>query len=381
MSRIDELKKQNPHFNMSFFDLFRIMDTTKSGKYTPLLTMMTNGFIEQRMMGESYNSDERLSEIGIEYKDLSFQQRFVTYYMAEYVIGNDWNILRDFMDYMERGLIENKDVLTYKSMEQVKNAVSAASLRLFSKELESQVHKEFEDDTWIAVRPLSFEASSKYGAGTKWCTTYKREKEYFVKYFKNGALIYFINKITGYKFALFSEVYPSGNNEISFWNAEDQRVDFLQVDVDSYLLPVIKKLVNSKIKNRDLLTDKEFNKVLIECDMLDEEKGHIIRRLYPVPPPDEVRENVDVVTNDTYPDEDIPTISENYTTGHAENDVRRLVEDELRAIRVEEPTDERGRVFRDTLEREFRNHQIQNLEREITENLLRQVEEVTNGGG
>lgn len=329
MSRTDELKKQYPHFNMSFFDLFRIMDTTKSGKYTSLISMMTNGFIEQRMMGEGHNYDERLSEIGIDYKDLSFQQKYVTHYMAEYVVGTDWNILKDFMDYMERGLIENKDVLTYKSMEQVKNAVSATSLKLFSKELESQVHKEYEDDKWIAVRPLSFEASCKYGAGTKWCTTYKREKEYFVKYFKNGVLIYFINKITGYKFALFSEVYQSGNNEISFWNAEDQRVDFLQLDVDSYLLPVIKKLVNSKIKNRDLLTHEEFNKVLIECDMLDEEKGHIIRRLYPVPPPVEVE-------GEEREDEEIPTLNY-YDTELTENDVRELSENEHRTIQVGRP--------------------------------------------
>jgi hypothetical protein len=150
-------------------------------------------------------------------------------------------------------------------MGDVRGAVSTATLKLYSKELESQVHKEFEDDTWVALRPLSFEASSKYGSSTKWCTTYKKEKEYFAKYFSKGVLVYFINKITGYKFALFSEVYEL-NNDISFWNAEDTRVDFLQLDIEPYLLPIIKNLAMSKIKNSDMLKYDELEKVYNDCD-------------------------------------------------------------------------------------------------------------------
>jgi len=77
-------------------------------------------------------------------------------------------------------------------------------------------------------------------------------------------LAYFINKNTGYKFAMYSEVYD-GNNEISFWTADDTRVDFLSVDVDYHLMPIIKKLANSKIKNSDLLSEEEKERIMNDC--------------------------------------------------------------------------------------------------------------------
>ena len=56
--------------------------------------------------------------------------------------------------------------------------------------------KEYEDDKWVIVRPLTFASSVKYGASTRWCTTYQAEKQYFERYWRQGILIYFINKTT-----------------------------------------------------------------------------------------------------------------------------------------------------------------------------------------
>jgi len=270
MSRIDELKKQHPHFNITYLDVFKRLDISKTGKYSPVISHMVNEIIEKRTThrDELDSVKSRCEEYGFDYTGLNDYQITISYTILDYIIGKDWDMVREFMDFMERGVIDNKDVLTYKNMEDVRAAVSSASIKLYSKELESQVHKEFEDDTWLAVRPLSFEASMKYGASTKWCTTYKKEKEYFAKYFSRGVLVYFINKITGYKFALYSEVYDI-NNEISFWNAEDARVDFLQLDIDSYLLPIIKNLAMSKIKNSEMLSPDDLQKVLIDCQYLD----------------------------------------------------------------------------------------------------------------
>ena len=80
------------------------------------------------------------------------------------------------MEYMNNNQIENKDVTSYSSVEDLRSAITLASLKKISKELESQVIKEFEDDTWVCVRPLTFSSSAKYGSGTKWCTTYQAEK-------------------------------------------------------------------------------------------------------------------------------------------------------------------------------------------------------------
>jgi hypothetical protein len=129
--------------------------------------------------------------------------------------------------------------------------------------MEGQVHIEYEDDQWLILRPLTFAASSKYGAGTKWCTTYKKEKSYFEKYWRNGALIYFNNKKTGYKFAANKVIFD--NAEISFWTASDHRIEFLNLDLEDYMLPVVKKIFKTEKTNKDLCSDKIISQVELEC--------------------------------------------------------------------------------------------------------------------
>ena len=267
MSRIDELKKQYPHLNITLLDLLRRVDKTKTGKYLPLLckTMSHRGDEEWEREGGRFIVDitERLKEFGVSVKDLSSKDKLVLYHLSDFFRIDSINMVITFMDYMERNLIKNKDVLTYKNLGDVRNAVSLASMKDYTKELESQVIKEFEDSTWLALRPLTFESSVKYGASTKWCTTYSREKEYFAKYWDKGVLVYFINKKTGYKFALYKEIY--GKGEISFWTAEDERVDFLLLDVDDYLIPIMKNLVKSNDTNSSFCTPDLLESVKKEC--------------------------------------------------------------------------------------------------------------------
>jgi hypothetical protein len=140
------------------------------------------------------------------------------------------------------------------------------------KELEGQVIKEFEDEKWVAVRPLTFSASSKYGSSTRWCTTYQREKNYFEKYWRKGILVYFINKQTGYKFAGYKGL--DGDSEFSFWNAEDSRIDYLDVNADDYLFPIVRRIFKSEMTNKNLSSDEIQEQVHSEC-ILSYEKMRI----------------------------------------------------------------------------------------------------------
>jgi hypothetical protein len=56
--------------------------------------------------------------------------------------------------------------------------------------------KIYEDDKFLLVIPYTHEASCKYGANTKWCTTGRDEQgsEWFNKHFESGSLGYFIIK-------------------------------------------------------------------------------------------------------------------------------------------------------------------------------------------
>jgi hypothetical protein len=124
----------------------------------------------------------------------------------------------------------------------------------------------------VAVRPLTFSASSKYGSSTRWCTTYQREKNYFEKYWRKGILVYFINKQTGYKFAGYKGL--DGDSEFSFWNAEDSRIDYLDVNADDYLFPIVRRIFKSEMTNKNLSSDEIQEQVHSEC-ILSYEKMRI----------------------------------------------------------------------------------------------------------
>lgn len=283
MSRFDELKKQYPELNITLLDVLKRLDTTKSNKYLALICKIFGERFDLEKDSAQEDYDYRIKEIEeglkskfINVEGLSVNQKFVCWYLSDYFPQSTFSIFKEFFYLMERGFIENNDVTSYKSVDDLRGAVTLASIREITKELENQVIKEYEDDKWVIVRPLSFSASSKYGAGTRWCTTYKKEKNYFEKYWRQGILVYFINKQTGYKFAGYRDL---SNKELSFWNAEDNRVDFLDITVDNYLFSTVIKIFKSNETNKNLCTPDLQEQVHEECingyEKIEESGGEI----------------------------------------------------------------------------------------------------------
>lgn len=275
MSRIDELKKQYPELNMTMFDLLNRMDTSKTYKYMPLLCKMFGerfdafkqyGLENNKSKIESAKNDliNGLSHRGISYENASLSELYALYQFTEFYNNEMFSTLKEFMERMDKNQISNKDVTSYPNLDSLRAAVSLAALKEFDKELESQVIKEYEDDKWLVVRPLTFQSSVKYGASTRWCTTYQKEKQYFAKYWKRGILVYFINKETGYKFAGYKGL--DGDSELSFWNSADSRVDYLDVQADDYLFPIVKRILSSTKTNKDFCSDELAYSVLNECE-------------------------------------------------------------------------------------------------------------------
>jgi hypothetical protein len=271
MSRLDTIKEQFPELNISFIDIFAKLDNTKSYKYLPILCKLFG----KRFTIKNYSNSSsdriqymvdlsgHLSSFGIDSSDLTCNEIITMSSLVEHFNSYDLDIFQEFRNYMEQGLLDNKDVTSYQTIGDISHAVSLASMKAIEKEMEGQVHVEYEDDQWLILRPLTFAASSKYGAGTKWCTTYKKEKSYFERYWRNGALIYFNNKKTGYKFASFKGIY--NDREFSFWTASDHRTEFLNLDLEDYMLPVVKKIFKTEKTNKDLCSDKIISQVELEC--------------------------------------------------------------------------------------------------------------------
>jgi hypothetical protein len=271
MSRLDELKKQYPELNVTMFDMMNKLDTSKSYKYLPLFCKIFGQKFNPKKFWHKDDYSSSMLEIqsilinkGISTDGLNDgEMYYMANYLAEHFSSDTYSTLKEFMNYMDKGQIDNKDISNYKDLDDVRGAVTLASIKEYSKDLENQIIKEYEDEKWVAVRPLTFSASAKYGSSTRWCTTYQREKQYFEKYWRKGILVYFINKQSGYKFAGFKGL--NGDAEFSFWNAEDSRIDYLDVNADDYLFPIVRKIFKSDQTNKNLSSDEIQQQVHEEC--------------------------------------------------------------------------------------------------------------------
>jgi hypothetical protein len=270
MSKITEIKDQYPELNISIIDLFSKIDNTKTNKYLPLLCkLFSYRFQPNKMWNDiDYKSEmthlkERMESLGFDYSNMSNNEIYSYHFFMDFFNHEDVRDIISFRKFNERGLIKNNDITKYKTFEEIRSAVGLASLKDDEKMMKSQVVKEYEDDTWLVIRPLTFGASSKYGAATKWCTTYQNDKQYFERYWRRGILVYFINKLTGLKFAVFKSL--DDEKELSFWNAADSRVDYLELEIEEYMFPVVRKILKSDKTNKDLCSVRIQIQVEIEC--------------------------------------------------------------------------------------------------------------------
>ena len=291
MSRIKDLKEKYPALGMSVLDILVMMDPTKTNKYLPVVANILNQEVTKRV----HTSDidyyrDKMVELGFDAgisKGLSDTELRVLYHITDLMNQDSIKVVNEFMNLNERGLIEDNDILRYKNINDLAQAISIAQMKSVDKEMASHVIRVFEDDEWLVLRPLTFASSCKYGAATKWCTTATSEPNHFHRYWNRGALIYILNKQTGYKVA--TQKYYDEDDRSTLWNAADREVNWADVDVPAYIFEEVKKEINKKVSNRDLCDDELYNKVMIECFPM--------REKYPVSDNDLIREVPTLVFN------------------------------------------------------------------------------------
>ena len=251
MSKLNTLKEQNPDLDISLIDALGLVYKTK------YVEMYLNIYKTKKSKkyddDEDDDEDDSMTSFQIEMRDMGFniehvtdlskklsriQQSFVSNLISE-MNYRDIKSFNKFVELNERGLVDNKDVTSYKTMEDVMNQISIAELKLIDKELEKLVLKLHEDEEWLIIKPLTYESSKKYGAGTRWCTAADNEDYQFYNYTNRGILIYTINKKTGYKVATFKNIDKEHGRELSFWDAEDNRVDSLELNLPDEITDII----------------------------------------------------------------------------------------------------------------------------------------------
>ena len=274
MGKIEELKKQNPNFNINIIDI--INDVYGKSKYTEMVINLIKNKYSKREGDGNYYSDihrELIREYKVNPDKLIGKTVFELVNMirvfSENIGYNESKTIEKFIELNEKNLITQKDLTTYKTIEELELQISLSDLKIVDKELEKQVLKLMETDEWLVLKPLSYQASVKYGSGTKWCTASKNESDYYFRYSKRGILIYFINKKTGDKVAGFKNLDLSYEKETSFWTIIDLRTDSIDCDLPEDVMNIFKEeFKNTKKTNWELLSEDERNRQLIQMESL-----------------------------------------------------------------------------------------------------------------
>ena len=260
MSKIDELKKQHPYYDKSFIDVLSYVFEKpkyvemaiklfkhKTTDITPeWLSMVKHDLVDMYCIPKEKIDNLHPNEL---------EMMFCFYNV---LIGSRHaELLTNFVDYNERKLINQSDVTTYKSFDEMESQVSLAELKLVSKELQAQTEVLYDSDEWLVLKPLSFDASLKYGASTKWCTAMRNDPEYFTRYSRHGIVIYCINRSTGDKVAAFKNLNTDYEYETSFWDVKDIRIDSMEADLPNHVLDIIKyQFSNVTVTNWELMSDE-----------------------------------------------------------------------------------------------------------------------------
>jgi hypothetical protein len=264
MSRIEELKKQNPQFSLNYVDI--INELFDKPIYTEMvINLLKNQFNVDRPLRGTAIRRQLANEFKIDNKiveDKSLFQLLILNRLLNDTIGfSEFRTITKFIELHKRNLLGNNDLTSYKTYSDLELQISLSELKLIDKEMEKQVMKLYDNDEWLIIKPLSFLASKKYGANTKWCTTQENNPEYYLKFSRRGILIYVINKITGNKIGVFKNIDMSYGKEISFWNMVDERIDSMESDLPFDILNIIKDDFNqTTLTNWELLSDDEKNK-------------------------------------------------------------------------------------------------------------------------
>lgn len=129
----------------------------------------------------------------------------------------------------------------------------------------SGAKKLFEDKNILIVKPLTYEASCKYGAGTRWCTTMAGQPSYFESHTKEDQGLYYIilknfnrdNKF--YKIA----IHMTPNVE-TWYDSTDERMSDREKEVFNLGAPKVIETIREDFKESQKERGKLFFKKLFD---------------------------------------------------------------------------------------------------------------------
>ena len=263
MGKYRTLLDQKDYLNMNIGDMIRSVDLSGKSKYVELFTKLledkfnrigesANEFISELEYSNCVTNSELIKLKESNTLGVSFIFRLIT----DFYSWRESKELFKFMSFVENNKIK-VDISEIRQMSDVTFYVQLAELSLEDKEIMEYIIKDYEDDEWLIVRPLSHLASRKYGAGSKWCTAATNDSHTFYDYTSSGCLIYIIKKTENFKVAAYKRLHDG----LSFWNQIDNRIDSIESGLPFEILSKVKTIINKGECNYDLLSDDQKDKV------------------------------------------------------------------------------------------------------------------------
>ena len=252
----NEFVKQHPHtLGLDNYTLIKYILGNKTNKYLPLIVKQIHSVSEDMMkkyQGEvndeyvgylkKYNLEDSVLGVLPDKHRLSV----LWYFRNLSEVGLDMKMLLEFDEMMENNLIHDTDLTTYDNFSKIQEQLNIAYTKKVLKEERSLVDVVFENDEWLAIRPLTFESSKKYGAGTKWCTTSENNPHHFYRYSDMGVLIYLYNKLNNRKFGIHFNMEESRFG-IQIYNEVDDRIDSSDARIQFEVMDQIKQNIGLEI--------------------------------------------------------------------------------------------------------------------------------------
>lgn len=243
MSRISDLRNNENNC----VNIVKILELFCNGetKYVEMLLKLfrTSGdSIEVKVNAIAHRTGIELEKI----KQLNANEIEMLYYMVDnMMLLNHISIFQKFCEMNEQNQIENNDLHSYKTFDEVVKSVKNSEEKIKLKELEKQINKIYEDDEWLILIPLTYESSVKYGYNTKWCTASESTDLQFKSYTKDGILIYIIHKGVE-KIAVYKKYR---GDEISFWNQTDKKRDSFEFKFPPSIIAIIWDTIEKNSKS------------------------------------------------------------------------------------------------------------------------------------
>ena len=209
-----DLKNQHKELVIDIIDILAELDPSKTNKFLTLLL-------------------KRFKEESSEFK------KYVTSEITHIIGRENLRALKDFNEHLDKNRTSLKDVSLIKSFGDLHEQLVYAELKLKKRDLKKEISILHKDKEWLILKPLSYEASKIYGAGTKWCTSSREEDKAFYNYSNDGVLLYVIKLGTDEKFGVHWYFEKNKSIEMSWWDVEDRKVDSLTLDVPSKITQII----------------------------------------------------------------------------------------------------------------------------------------------